>query len=87
MPIDGAATLPSGENFTDPLSLKKVLLGKMDFFSRTLTEKMLTYATGRTATYRDQEEIKAIATRTLMKGKGFRDLMTEVATSQVFRHR
>jgi len=87
MPVDGAATLPSGERFTDPLSLKKVLLGKMDFFSKALTEKMLTYATGRTATYRDHAEIKAIAKRAQVKGKGFRDLVTEVATSQAFRQK
>jgi hypothetical protein len=87
LPVDGSATLPSGERFTDPLSLKKVLLGKMDFFSKALTEKMLTYATGRTATYRDQAEIQAIAKRALVNGKGFRDLVTEVAASQSFRQK
>ncbi len=87
LPVDGSATLPSGERFTDPLSLKKVLLGKMDFFSKALTEKMLTYATGRTATYRDQAEIQAIAKSALVNGKGFRDLVTEVAASQSFRQK
>ena len=81
----GAAALTTGERFDDPLSLKKVLLGKMDFFSKALAEKMLAYGTGRTPTYRDHEEIKAIAKRALAKGKGFRDLVTEVATSQAFR--
>jgi hypothetical protein len=48
---------------------------------------MLTYATGRTATYRDQAEIQAIAKRALVNGKGFRDLVTEVAASQSFRQK
>jgi len=87
MAVDGTATLPSGERFRDPLSLKKALLGKMDFFSKALTEKMFTYATGRAATYRDHEEIKAMAQKALAKGKGFRDLLIEVATSQAFRNK
>jgi len=84
MAVDGAAALTTGERFDDPLSLKKVLLGKMDFFSKALAEKMLAYGTGRTPTYRDHEEIKAIAKKALVKGKGFRDLVTEIATSKSF---
>ena len=86
-PIDGAAELPSGEKFHDPGSLKQSLLVKMDLVSKSLTGKLMTYATGRTMSLQDQEELEEIAKRAIEPGKGFRDLLKEVATSRAFTHR
>jgi hypothetical protein len=86
-PIDGSANLPTGETFDDPMSLKKALLKKSDSLARNLTEKLLTYGTGRPMNLRDEEEIKKIADMSHSRGSGFRDLILEIATSKIFTHR
>lgn len=85
--IDGAATLPTGERFSDPTELKRVLLEREGTFARGLTEKLMTYASGRTMTYLDQPEVERIAERSIEEGRGFRDLIIEVATSEAFTSR
>jgi hypothetical protein len=47
-------TLPSGEVFSGPAELKKILLTKEDEFARTLSEKMFVYAIGRNAGFSDE---------------------------------
>ena len=58
---DGTATLTSGEKVYGPRSLRKVLLGKKDLFTINLSEKLLTYGTGRKTTIEDQTEAREIA--------------------------
>lgn len=47
-------TLPSGEVFSGPAELKKILLTKEDEFARTLSEKMFVYAIGREVGFSDE---------------------------------
>ncbi|MBT5909033.1 MAG: DUF1592 domain-containing protein, partial [Opitutae bacterium] len=86
-PIDGSATLTSGEKIYGPRTLKKALLGKRSLLARNITEKMMTYATGRSMSLRDEEEIKQIATIANHYESGFRDLILEIATSKIFTRR
>ena len=86
-PVDGSAQLPSGEFFDAPLSLKKVLLARMDLVSKNLTRKLLTYATGREMTLKDEATIQRIANSIHKDEKGFRDLILLVAMSDVFQSR
>lgn len=86
-PIDGSATLASGESFQDPRGLKKALLGKKDLLAKNLTGKLLTYGTGRKMTLLDEEEIRKIASKAMSQGKGFRDLIVTVANSKIFNQR
>ncbi len=44
--------------FEDERGLKKLLLDRKDRFTQALTEKLLTYATGRLMTFRDQAEVE-----------------------------
>ncbi|MBN37963.1 MAG: hypothetical protein CMI29_05795, partial [Opitutae bacterium] len=84
-PIDGTATLTSGETIHGPRSLKKALFSKKGLLTQNLAEKLLTYGTGRSISLRDEEEIKQIA-KTVNDGQfGFRDLIIKVATSQAFQ--
>ena len=53
-PIVAWDTLPSGEVFSGPIELKKILLSKEDEFARTLSEKMFIYATGRNVGFVDE---------------------------------
>ena len=53
-PIVAWDTMPSGEVFSGPIALKKILLSKEDEFARTLAEKMFIYATGRNVGFVDE---------------------------------
>ncbi len=86
-PVDGSGQLPSGETFEDERGLKKLLLDRKDRFTQALTEKLLTYATGRLMTFRDQAEVEKIAAVCAANGYGLRDLITGVATSDTFHNR
>jgi hypothetical protein len=46
-PVDSAGELPTGEKFTGPAELKKLLMTRRNDFLRTITEKMLAYSLGR----------------------------------------
>jgi len=62
--IDVSGQLLSGESFTNPRELKRILVTerKRDFY-RCLTEKMLTYAVGRGLEYYDVHTVDAIVER------------------------
>src|SRR5262249_32962916 len=59
--IDSGGTLASGEEFKGPAELKKLLAARKDLFARCLTEKMLTYALGRSLERDDRCTIDEIA--------------------------
>jgi hypothetical protein len=82
--IDPSGRMPTGESFRDITGLKKIMLRDLDQFSRNLTSKILTYATGRTMEVADRPEIDRIAKRLNEKGVGLRDLVKLVTTSQTF---
>jgi hypothetical protein len=67
-----------------PRSLRKVLLGKKDLFTINLSEKLLTYGTGRKTTIEDQTEAQEIADKVISENFGFRDLIIKIATSKAF---
>ena len=83
-PIDGTATLSSGENVYGPRSLRKSLLTKKHLLARNLAEKLLIYGTGREITQRDKNEAREIADSILSENFGFQDLIVKVATSDAF---
>lgn len=85
--VNGSGQLPSGETFDDEQSLKKLLLARKDRFAEALTEKLMTYATGRRMTFRDDAEIKRIAAALKANGYGLRDLIVLVANSETFKRR
>lgn len=86
-PVDGSGELPSGESFHDEKGLKKALMGRKDRFALALTEKLLTYGTGREMTFRDHSEMERISTEIAECGYGLRDLVKAVASSEVFARR
>ena len=53
-------------------------------FSRNLTSKLLTYATGRTMEAGDRPEIERIVADVNERGGGLRDLLEEIVQSEIF---
>ena len=87
LPVDGSGELPSGESFRDEQGLKQLLIDRRERFAEALVGKLLTYATGRSMTFRDDAAMKKIAAECADGDYGLRNLMTRVATSDLFRRR
>jgi len=86
-PVDGSGRLVSGESFRNEREFKELLLARKDRFTETLAAKLLSYATGRELTFRDDAEIKRIAANCAKQGYGLQDLITEVVNSSIFKQR
>ena len=76
--------MPNGQSFDDLAGLKAIMTSDLTLFTRNLTTKLLTYATGRTMGISDRPEIDRIATELQKQGGGFGDLMQLVVTSKAF---
>lgn len=84
--IDASGRILDGETFRSITELKKVLLtGHRDDFARCLTEKLLTYATGRTLEPADQPQVDRIVDGAMKPGNGLRDLVLSIVASEAFR--
>ena len=86
-PIDARGTLPSGESFTGPAGLKKILMGRKDDVIRHLVRKMIGYAYGRELNRFDD----CVVDRTMeaLQKNNYRPsvLVEQIALSFPFRHR
>jgi mono/diheme cytochrome c family protein len=60
VPIDSSASLPDGTQFQGVLGLRKLLLDHRADFVRTVTEKMLAYAIGRSIEYYDLPVVRQV---------------------------
>ena len=76
--------MPNGESFDDLVGLKAIMTSDLTLFTRNLTAKLLTYATGRAMDAADRPEIDRIATDLKKQGGGLGDLMQLVVTSRTF---
>jgi hypothetical protein len=86
-PVDAQGTLSSGETFTGPAGLKKILMDRKDQVMRHLTRKMTGYAYGRELNRFDE----CVVDKTLddLRKNQYRPsvLVEEIAMSFPFRHR
>jgi hypothetical protein len=86
-PVDASGTLPGNVKFSGPAGLRKILLGKKDVFTRSLSERLLTYALGRGVENYDKCNVDAIAKTTAASGYKFSALVTAIVQSDPFRLR
>lgn len=82
--IDPSSTLPNGTQVADLDDMKRYLLSKEEQVARNLVEKMLTYASGRSLTPRDRNEVERIVAALESGGYRVRDLIHQVAASPIF---
>ncbi len=84
-PIDATGTLPTGEHLRDVTDLKKYLADHPTRFARCLSEKLLTYATGRSLNYRERRIVADIVDAAHPNDLKFADLIVDLVNSKVFR--
>ena len=84
--LDSSGALPTGEKFSGPEELKKLLLDREDQFLRNVSEQMLTYALGRALEDYDQPTVIKIREE-LKQDNRFSTLVMGVVKSFPFQHR
>lgn len=87
LPVDAADRLPDGRAFRDIREFKRLLLDDPDQIARTVTEKLLTYATGAPLSFADRGEVDRLVDQTRPRDHGFRTLLHAVVQSPAFRMR
>ena len=83
--VDPADKLPDGRAFANIDEFKQLLLANQDQLARSLTMKLLTYATGGVPTPADQPQIEAIVVKIRDKNYGLRSLIHEIVRSALFQ--
>ncbi|MDF1812204.1 MAG: DUF1588 domain-containing protein [Verrucomicrobiales bacterium] len=83
--VDSTGVLPDGTKINGSADLKKWMVENIDIFSQCLSEKLLTYATGRVPNYAERHEIAEIIQQNKAKGNRFRDLLLDLIDSRTFR--
>ncbi|HET6252168.1 MAG TPA: DUF1592 domain-containing protein [Tepidisphaeraceae bacterium] len=83
--VDPSDVMPDGTSFANVDDLKKLLLKQKDQVARSLTEKLITYATGGPPEAADHEEVDRIVAKIREKNYGLRTLVHEVVQSELFR--
>lgn len=83
--VDASGVLPSGERFANYVEFRRIVAENRKQLALALTTKLLTFATGREMGFSDRMEIDRIATESIKSGKGIRDMLKLVVSSEIFR--
>jgi Protein of unknown function (DUF1592)/Protein of unknown function (DUF1588)/Protein of unknown function (DUF1585)/Protein of unknown function (DUF1595)/Protein of unknown function (DUF1587) len=85
--IDASGELPDGRKIDGPDDLRKALVSNPDQFVQTLTEKLMTYALGRTVEYRDMPTVRKIVHDSSKDGYRFSSIVMGIIDSDQFQMR
>jgi hypothetical protein len=86
-PIDPSGTLFDGTAFRGVAGLQKAILNHPDLFVTTLSEKLLTFATGRGVAYYDAPAVRKIVRDARASDYRFSSIVLGVVNSMPFRMR
>jgi hypothetical protein len=85
--IDSEGNLPTGETFSTPAQLKRLLAKREADLARNLTERLMAYALGRQLEGYDEVVIDQLMSRIAEEGYRVRTMITEIIGSYLFTHR
>ena len=83
--IDASGELPDGTALKGPDDLRNALLRRPDQFVQTLTEKLMTYALGRSLEYTDMPTVRAIVRSAATDNYRFESLVMNIVTNAAFQ--
>jgi Protein of unknown function (DUF1592)/Protein of unknown function (DUF1588)/Protein of unknown function (DUF1585)/Protein of unknown function (DUF1587)/Protein of unknown function (DUF1595)/Planctomycete cytochrome C len=86
-PIDATSQLVDGTKLNGVVSLRQALLDRSDVFVRTMTQKLLIYATGRALQYTDMPAVRAITASAARDNNRFSALIVGIVKSAPFQMR
>lgn len=85
--VDASGTLPNGRTFSGPAEMRAILSSQLPQFSRTLTEKMMTYALGRGLRSYDARTVDSINRTLAAEGYRFQTMIQQIVNSLPFQSR
>ncbi|WDE97762.1 DUF1592 domain-containing protein [Lentisphaera profundi] len=85
--IDSNGVLPSGEAFSNPHELRKILVKRKASFARTFSERMLSFALGRQLQYFDEPVIMKLTETLLENDMKPQPMLLEIIKSYPFTHK
>ena len=85
--IDSTGELPSGEAFSTPADLKRILAKREADLARNLTERLMAFALGRQLEGYDEVVIDKLMAKIAEVDYRVRTIITEVTASYLFTHR
>jgi hypothetical protein len=85
--VDASGALPDGQRFTTPGQMRALLVSQLPQFSRTLTERMLTYALRRGLQPYDRRTVETISRAVAADGYRFRTMVHQIVRSLPFQAR
>jgi Protein of unknown function (DUF1592)/Protein of unknown function (DUF1588)/Protein of unknown function (DUF1585)/Protein of unknown function (DUF1595)/Protein of unknown function (DUF1587) len=85
--IDASGVLPDGTKINGPVDLRNALVSNPNQFVQTLTEKLMTYATGRAVDYHDMPTIRAIVRDSAKDNYRFSTIVMRIVNSDQFQKR
>jgi hypothetical protein len=85
--IDASGELPDGTKVDGPDSLRTALMANPEQFVQTLTEKLMTYALGRTVEYYDMPTIRSIVRASAKDNYRFSAIVLNIVNSPPFQMR
>ena len=86
-PVDASGTLPDDRKFNGAVEFKELLLDESDRFARAFIEHLCTYALRRVLTVDDKEDLSGILSKAKKKNYLIKDIIREVAVSDLLRKR
>ena len=87
MPIDPSGAFPDGTQFQGPAGLRQMLLSHPEPFVHTFTEKLLTYALGRSVEFYDAPALRKILREAAASDYRLGALITGIVKSTPFQMR
>jgi hypothetical protein len=85
--IDASGVLPDGTKINGPVDLRNALASNPNQFVQTVTEKLMTYATGRAVDFHDMPTIRAIVRDSAKDDYRFSTIVMRIVNSDQFQKR
>ena len=87
LPVDAGGEMVTGEKFTGPVELKKILLAHKDDFARNVSAKMFAYALNRGLESYDVPIVRRAAKKLAASDYRIESLVLEIVRSYPFQYR
>ena len=87
LPIDSSGVLPDGRHFEGPSGLRTILVERREQFVRTVTEKLMAYALGRSVGPSDRPFVRRIVRDAANDGYRWSSIILGIVESPPFRMR
>ena len=82
--IDSSGVLADGTPVNGPVALRQALTERPEQFVQTFTERLMTYALGRSLDYRDMPTVRAIVRQAAAENYRFSAIVWGIVTSDQF---